>query len=178
MKDYIKIGRKIAKLLRHDPEDLKIDKNGYVIVEELLKKININQYDLDYIVKNNDKKRFVYNQDRNKIRAAQGHSIKVDVELKTTRPPNILYQGTTNENFEKIKKSGEINKMKRLHVHLTEDKNTAYSVGKRHSKRDEPALLKINSAAMYADGFKFYLSENDVWLTNNVPIKYVEKINF
>lgn len=175
MMNYIQVGKKITYLLRHNPEDLLIDKHGYVDVLSLLNKINITQEELDYIVDNNDKKRLAYNENKTKIRASQGHTIKVDVELKKVRPPRILYQGTTVENFEKIKKSGEISKMKRLHVHLTDDKNTAYTVGKRHSKREEPIILKINSAAMYSDGFKFYLSENGVWLTDNVPLKYIEK---
>ena len=172
--NYIKIGKKITYLLRHNPEDLKIDKNGFVNVDDLLRKVNITIDDLDYIVETNDKKRLAYNEDKSKIRANQGHSIKVDVGLKEIRPPRILYQGTSPENYEKIVKSGGLEKMSRLHVHLSDEKETAYNVGKRHSKREAPVILEINSAAMYADGFKFYLSENGVWLTDNVPIKYIK----
>lgn len=174
MKNYIQIGKKISYLLRHNPEDLSMDKNGYVGVTELLKKVGITQAELDHIVDTNDKKRLSYNNDKTKIRATQGHSINVDVELKLTRPPRILYCGTSPENFEKIKKSGGLEKMKRLHVHLSQDQKTAYDVGKRHCKNEEPIVLTIDSAAMYTDGFKFYLSENGVWLTDNVPLKYVK----
>lgn len=174
MKDFIKIGRKITYLLRHNPEDLVIDKQGYVNVLDLLKKVGITQDDLDYIVETNDKKRLGYNDDKSKIRALQGHSINVDVGLKAVRPPRTLYQGTSPENYEKIMKSTGLEKMNRLHVHLSDETETAWNVGKRHSKRETPIILEINSAAMYADGFKFYLSENGVWLTDNVPLKYIK----
>lgn len=174
MKNYIQIGKKITYLLRHNPEDLVMDKNGYVSVSSLLAKVGISQSDLDYIVNTNDKKRLAYNSDKTKIRASQGHSISVDVELKKTRPPRVLYHGTSPDSFEKIKKSGGLDKMNRLHVHLTDNEKTAYSVGKRYSKYLEPVILKIDSAAMYADGFDFYQSENGVWLTDNVPLKYIK----
>ena len=170
--DYIQIGKKITYLLRHNPEDLTIDKNGYVSVSSLLEKVRIKQQDLDYIVDTNDKKRLAYNDDKTLIRASQGHSIKVDVQLKETRPPRVLYHGTSAESYEKIKKTG-LSKMNRLHVHLTDNKETAYKVGKRYSKDKQPIILEIDSAAMYTDGYKFYLSENGVWLTDNVPVKYI-----
>ena len=173
MKDYIQIGKKITYLLRHNPEDLVMDKNGYVSVSLLLKKVNITQSELDHIVDTNDKKRLAYNEDKTLIRASQGHSIKVDVELKSVRPPKVLYHGTSSDSYEKIKKTG-LSKMRRLHVHMTDDKNTAYKVGKRYSKYKEPIILEIDSAEMYTDGYKFYLSENNVWLTDNVPAKYIK----
>lgn len=151
-----------------------MDKYGYVNTLSLLNKLNITQEELDYIVDTNDKKRLSYNEDKSMIRASQGHSIKVDVQLKKSIPPRILYHGTSFESFEKIKKSGGLNKMKRLHVHLSEDKKVAYSVGKRYSKYKEPVILEINAAAMYADGYNFYKSDNGVWLTDNVPLKYIK----
>ena len=173
MKDYIQIGKRITYLLRHNPEDLVMDKNGYVSVSSLLKKIGITQSELDHIVDTNDKKRLAYSEDKSLIRASQGHSIKVDVELKSVRPPRVLYHGTSSESYEKIIKTG-LSKMRRLHVHMTDDKNTAYKVGKRYSKYKEPIILEIDSASMFTDGYKFYLSENSVWLTDNVPVKYIK----
>jgi len=173
MKNYIQIGKQITYLLRHNPEDLIMDKNGYVSVISLLNKVGITQQELDHIVDTNDKKRLSYNSDKTLIRASQGHSIKVDVQLKETRPPRILYHGTTYENYEKIKKTG-LNKMRRLHVHLTDDYDIAFSVGKRYSKYKDPIILIIDSAKMSTDGFKFFKSENDVWLTDNVPSKYIK----
>ena len=172
--DYIQIGKKITYLLRHNPEGLLIDKNGYVNVSSLLIKVGITQADLDHIVDTNDKKRLAYNNDKTKIRASQGHSIKVDVELKMTRPPKALYHGTSPDNLNNIMKNG-LSKMKRLHVHLTDDEDVAYSVGKRYSKYKKPSILEIDSASMYTDGYKFYLSENGVWLTDNVPSKYINE---
>lgn len=169
---YIKIGKKITYLLRHNPEDLTMDKYGYVDVPSLLKKVGITLLELDYIVDTNNKKRLSYNENKKKIRATQGHSIKVDVQLKQKRPPMILYHGTTQLNYDKIKKMG-LNKMRRLHVHLSDDKNVAYDVGKRYSKNKEPVILEIDAERMYSDGYKFYLSENGVWLTDNVPKKYI-----
>jgi len=173
MKNYIQIGKKITYLLRHNPEDLVMNKNGYVSVSSLLNKVDITQQELDHIVDTNDKKRLAYNSDKTKIRASQGHSVDVDVELKSVRPPRVLYHGTSSDNYNKIVRGNGLNKMKRLHVHLTDDKNSAYSVGKRYSKYKEPIILEIDSASMYTDGYKFYLSANGVWLTDNVPLKYI-----
>lgn len=174
MKNYIQIGKKITYLLRHNPEDLVMDKNGYVSVSSLLNKVGITQEELDHIVDTNDKKRLAYNADKTMIRASQGHSIKVDVELKVSRPPRFLYHGTSEESYNKIIKSGGLSKMNRLHVHLTDNEKIAHSVGKRYSKYKEPIILEVDSAAMYTDGFIFYKSENDVWLTDNVPLKYIK----
>ena len=132
------------------------------------------QQELDYIVDTNDKKRLAYeDESKTKIRASQGHSIKIDVGLKAERPPKVLYHGTTYESYQKIVKNG-LDKMRRLHVHLTDNKDVAYTVGKRYSKYKEPIILEIDSAAMHTDGYKFYLSENGVWLTDNVPSKYLK----
>ena len=170
-----KKSRKLSYLLRHEPEDLKIDKNGYVLVIDLLKKLNMSLQDLEEIVADNDKKRFSFNNSKDMLRASQGHSINVDVGLKSVRPPRILYHGTSPSSYEKIIKSKGLDKMGRLHVHLTDDKSIAFSVGKRYSKYKSPIILEIDSKAMNADGFKFYLSENGVWLTDNVPLKYIKK---
>ena len=171
--NYIKISKQITYLLRHNPKGLNMDKLGYVNVLDLLNKVEITQETLDYIVDTNDKKRLAYNDNKTKIRASQGHSIKgIDVELYKSNPPHILYHGTSKENYIKIKKSG-LSKMKRLYVHLTSDINIAYETGKRYSKKEEPIILKINAKLMSFDGFIFYLSENNVWLTDNVPNKYI-----
>ena len=101
-----KKSREMSYLLRHEPEDLKMDKNGYVLVTDLLKKLNISLQDLEEIISENDKKRFAFNNSKDMVRASQGHSIKVDVQLKATRPPRVLYHGTTDENYPKIMKTG------------------------------------------------------------------------
>lgn len=163
----------LSYLLRHNPEDLYMDSNGWVSVADILKKLQMTSDDLKEIVKNNDKKRFGFNDDQTKIRANQGHTIDVDVELKETQPPKYLYHGTSPTFVKEILKSGGLSKMKRQHVHLSADKDTAYKVGKRHAKYLEPAIFTVKSEEMYKDGFKFYLSQNGVWLTDYVPKNYI-----
>jgi putative RNA 2'-phosphotransferase len=175
MSDYIKIGKRMSFLLRHRPEDLVMDKSGYVFVSDLINKLGISTYDLDFIVQTDDKKRYSYNTDKTKIRASQGHTIDIDIKYKKYTPPEFLYHGTSEDNYNKIVKSKNINKMRRQHVHLSEFVEDAYIVGKRHEKYKMPTILKIDSYKMYSDGFIFYKSDNNVWLTDNVPLKYVIK---
>ena len=115
-----------------------------------------------------NKKRYELNTAKSKIRARQGHSIPVDVELKEVMPPDILYHGTATRFLDSIFKKGLI-KGNRLYVHLSGDEETAIKVGSRHGK---PYVLKVNAKKMYNDGYKFYLSNNDVWLIDNVPTNY------
>lgn len=178
-----KIAKSVSKflslVLRHSPETigLQLDENGWADVEELIIKCNNrgSQNDmtvelLDYVVENNDKKRFTYNEDKTKIRASQGHSISVELNLEETAPSEFLYHGTVGKFMESIRKEG-LKKMSRQHVHLSKDKETATKVG---SRRGVPQILTVRSGAMHRDGYTFYLSENNVWLTDEVPPKYIE----
>ncbi len=177
-KDEIKTGKFLSLVLRHKPETigLEIDKNGWAEVDKLLlcfkrsgKNLSFDM--LEKIVNENDKHRYSFNEDKTKIRANQGHSIPVDVELKEMKPPEILYHGTAVKYLGSIMNNG-INKASRLHVHLSQDYKTALGVGIRHGK---PVVLTVDSGKMYRDGFKFFLSENNVWLCDNVPAKYIEE---
>lgn len=125
---------------------------------------------LIYIVENNDKKRFAFSEDQTRIRANQGHSIEVELNLKDEEPLAYLYHGTVAKSLDSIKAEG-LKKMDRQHVHLSSDKETAVKVGGR---RGVPHILTIKSGEMFKDGFKFYQSENKVWLTDEVPVKYIE----
>lgn len=173
-KELIKTSRYLSKLLRHDPDDLQMDSNGWIKVNDLLNKIDISLEELDIIVETNDKKRFRYNEDKSKIRANQGHSINVDVQLDVKEPPHRLYHGTAYRNKESILKNGIV-KMKRQHVHLSQDIDTALNVAKRHCKNDTPIIFEINSKLMSFDGYKFYLSNNDVWLTDYISTIYIKE---
>jgi putative RNA 2'-phosphotransferase len=171
------VSKFLSLVLRHSPEKigLKLDENGWADVAELIAKCNkkgqkLNPELLDYVVENNDKKRFAYNDDKTKIRASQGHSISVELDLAETEPLDFLYHGTVGKFMESIRNEG-LRKMNRQHVHLSKDKETAIKVG---SRRGAPQILTIRSGAMFKDGFKFYLSENNVWLTDEVPAKYIE----
>ncbi len=173
-KELINKGKHLAFLLRHDKESFDgglIDKNGWRKVSELVKSHGYTKSMLDDIVNTNEKKRYEFNSDKSKIRARQGHSIPVDVELKEVVPPDILYHGTSTRFLESIFKDGIV-KGNRLYVHLSSDEETATKIGSRHGK---PYVLKINLKKMYEDGYKFYKSNNGVWLTDNVPSKYIEK---
>lgn len=171
------VSKFLSLVLRHSPEKigLKLDENGWADVAELIAKCNkkgqkLNPELLDYVVENNDKKRFAYNDDKTKIRASQGHSISVELNLAETEPLDFLYHGTVGKFMESIRNEG-LKKMSRQHVHLSKDKETAIKVG---SRRGAPQILTIRSGAMFKDGFKFYLSDNNVWLTDEVPAKYIE----
>jgi putative RNA 2'-phosphotransferase len=167
----------LSLVLRHSPETihLKLDENGWADVEELITKCNrhnkqLNLDVLNVVVETNDKKRFAFNEDKTKIRASQGHSIIVELNLNEALPLDYLYHGTVQASIDGIKEKG-LQKMSRQHVHLSKDKETAVKVG---SRRGKPIVLRIDSKTMHADGFKFYLSENEVWLTDEVPLKYIE----
>jgi putative RNA 2'-phosphotransferase len=143
-------------------------------VQELIEKINQqgNQLTtalLHEIVDSKDKQRFSLNADKTCIRANQGHSIEVKLNLAATIPPAILYHGTTEKYLNSILQSG-LQKQQRQHVHLSATADTAKAVGSRHGK---PIVLSIYAQAMHAAGYIFYLSENQVWLTDAVPVKYI-----
>ncbi len=167
----IKKSKFLSLILRHNPQrvGIALDDQGYACVKELLEKINLTFDELTYVVENNNKKRFAFNNDLTKIRASQGHSLKVDLKFKPVEPPELLYHGTSTKNIGLIKENGLI-KMNRQHVHLSKDEATAVNVGSRHGK---PVVLKVLSGKMQSEKYEFYYSENKVWLTDNVPVKYI-----
>ena len=175
------ISRYISLILRHKPETINIvlNEHGWANVDELINGIKkqYNEFDmetLDEIVKTDNKQRYSFNEDKTLIRANQGHSINVDVELKEIEPPKVLFHGTGEKYLGSIEKQGLLS-MSRLYVHLSSDINVARTVGKRHCKGDEePVVLFIDTEQMYRDGYKFYLSKNKVWLTKHVPEKYIK----
>ncbi len=164
--------RKLSYLLRHNPEELSMDKNGYVLVLDILSKLDISLENLETIVEENDKKRFSFNKNRDSLRASQGHSVTVDLGLKSQVPPVVLYHGTVDSALKGIFKDG-LKKVKRHAVHLSHETLTATKVG---SRRGDAIILEIDSKRMYADGIKFFKSENGVWLVDEVPSKYIKKL--
>ena len=165
--------RKISYLLRHNPEDLKMDKRGWVRVEDLLKKLDMTQEELDDIVANNNKKRFGYDNNKVHIRAHQGHNAKLNlrIEFKEVQFPRDYYHGTTASKLEIILKQG-LKPMSRAHVHLSKDVMTATTVGMRHGS--DVKVLIIDGNQMKRDGLKIYQSENNVILADEVPAKYIK----
>ena len=162
----------ISLILRHKPETIgiKLDKHGYANVNELLEGVNINFDTLEKIVREDEKGRYSFNEDKTKIRANQGHTINVDVELEEKIPPDILYHGTATKYEESINRIGLIAK-ERLYVHMTDDLENAKKVGARHGKL---IVYEIDAKQMAKDGIKFYLSVNNVWLTKKVDVKYLK----
>ena len=178
MGNLIKTSRFISLILRHKPETIGItlDEHGWANVEELIagvnKKYPIDMQILEKIVNDDDKNRYSFNGDKTMIRANQGHSIAVDVELKKLNPPDILYHGTGEKYVESIERQGLIRK-NRLYVHLSNDIEIAKKVGKRHGK---PVIYEIDCKKMIEDGIEFFKSENNVWLVESVPVKYLKKL--
>lgn len=175
--DLKKNSKFLSLVLRHQPEliHLTLDENGWANVAELLEKVKTKQIELDfaklqYIVEHNDKNRFAFSPDYIKIRANQGHSIAIDLALVPKTPPTILFHGTALQNIVSIKEKGLV-KGKRNHVHLSTNQETAIKVGMRHGK---PVILGVDAEKMCADGILFYQSANGVWLTDNVPVKYIQ----
>lgn len=165
----------IALILRHKPEviGITLDEHGWANVNELIAGIAKQQpFDLETLVKivdTDNKQRYSFNDDKTLIRANQGHSLPVDVELEEKEPPTVLFHGTGLKYKESIEKNGLIPKS-RLYVHLSADKETALKVGERHGT---PVVYVVHSSEMFKAGFKFYLSKNGVWLTKTVPVKYL-----
>jgi len=169
------LSKQLAFLLRHDKEGYKegkIDKEGWRDVNELISDHGFNRSEIVEIVKTDKKGRYEFNTDQNKIRAVQGHSIPVSVDLIESKPPDILYHGTSTKFIDSIFKNG-IESRTRLYVHLSQNKEVAMEVGKRHGN---PVILEINAKKMYEDGVKFFQSKNKVWLVEYVPTKYIKKI--
>ena len=171
------ISRFMSLILRHKPETIGIclDEHGWADVQELIEgiaeKYEFNQEILEEIVRTDNKQRYSFNEDKTLIRANQGHSIPVDVELEEKEPPEELWHGTAEKYVTSIEQQGLLAKS-RLYVHLSKEQETAVKVGARHGK---PVLYRVKSGQMYRDGYKFYLSKNGVWLTKQVPVKYLEK---
>ncbi len=176
-KKNIQKSKFLSLILRHKPEEINItlDQNGWADLDELIQKskkkgIQLDRDEIQKIVKENNKNRFSISEDGKRIRANQGHSIPVDVQLKEQIPVGPLYHGTANRFVESIMAQG-IKSQNRLHVHLSDSLEVAEMVGKRHGK---VVILQLNTAQMIEDGVVFYRSENGVWLTNFVDKKYIQ----
>jgi putative RNA 2'-phosphotransferase len=173
-----KISKIMSFWLRHSPEKggLTLDKEGYVSTESLLNALSKEGYpithnQLDEVVETNDKKRFTYNSDKKKIRAAQGHSIKVDIKMKEKVPPTLLFHGTKEQFLLSIKKNGLV-KGNRNHVHLSANLDTAHKVANRRNGKS--VIIAIFAKKMAEDGYKFFISDNGVWLIDHVPSNYLD----
>lgn len=175
----VKVSKYLSKHLRHQPArlGLALQSGGWVDVEELLSACRAHRFplsraELDEVVAKNDKQRFAFDESATRIRANQGHSVEIDLELAPSAPPAVLYHGSGAGSVEAILKTG-LQKRARHHVHLSADTATAAKVGARHGR---PVVLQVDAAAMHAAGTLFYVSANGVWLTDEVPPEFLKVI--
>ena len=167
--NLVTISKFLSYVLRHKPDaiGLTLDPEGWADIDELIAKadVPIDHALLQQAVAQNDKKRFALSADGRSIRANQGHSIKVDLGLTPTQPPETLYHGTADRFLDSILGEG-LTPQNRQYVHLSQDEATAKRVGSRHGK---PVILMLPARTMHDAGHRFYLAQNNVWLTDHVP---------
>lgn len=175
----VKVSKYLSKHLRHEPEALGLElaPGGWVGVDELLaacarRGFRVSRLELEEVVAGSDKQRFAFDEAGARIRANQGHSVEVDLQLAPATPPAVLYHGTGERTVETIL-AGGLNRMSRHHVHLSADAETARRVGGRHGR---PAVFEVDAARMAADGHEFYVSANGVWLVERVPAEYLRRL--
>lgn len=174
----VRISRYISMILRHHPEKagVSLDEHGWADVDALIAGVSkvhpLTRELLEEIVRTDDKQRYSFSEDGTRIRANQGHSVHVDVELARKEPPEYLFHGTGQKYTAFIDRQGLLPRG-RLYVHLSSDTETAQKVGVRHGT---PVIYRVASGKMARDGFAFFLSVNQVWLTPIVPAEYLEKM--
>ena len=168
--------RFLSLVLRHKPQTIGVtlDGCGWVEIDSLLKAMaahgkGMSRSELESVVANNDKKRFAISDDGKRIRAVQGHSVDVDLNLKRGHPPDTLYHGTVERFLKPILREG-LKPMDRHHVHLSPDRRTAFKVG---SRRGKAVILEVDARRMTDDRMEFFVSDNGVWLVDRVPPEYL-----
>lgn len=173
----VKLSKLIATVLRHKPEKIGItlDEHGWAVIDDLIRGIRDFGREIDFaiverIVKENNKQRFTISEDGKKIRANHGHSVDVSLEYVPKAPPEILYHGTVEENMDSIKEKGLLHQ-KRLFVHLSVNVEVAKDVARR--RKGNPVIYKVMAGNMHRDGYPFFLSASGIWLTDHVPVKYL-----
>jgi putative RNA 2'-phosphotransferase len=176
MSDFKSISKNLRYVRRHRPDSVGLDlqDGGWVAVDVLLAALadhgkSLDRATLEQVVAGNDKQRFEFSDDGACIRARQGHSVEVSLGYEPVTPPAVLYHGTAARNLEAILAEG-LDKRRRHDVHLSTNQETMIQVAKRHGK---PVLLAVDAARMAADGHQFYVTGNNVWLTDRVPPEYL-----
>lgn len=175
-KAIIRTSKFLSLVLRHQPEmiGIELDESGWTDVDQLLEALDrrgrtVTREQLEFVVRENDKRRFALSDDGSRIRASQGHSINVKLGYVPVEPPESLYHGAPEKFVASIRQSG-LKRMQRHDVHLHEDQHVAETVGQR---RGNPVVLVIRSGDMHRDGYEFFVTPNQVWLTDHVPAQYI-----
>ena len=171
MEKHVKTSKYLALILRHDPSraGIVLDNHGWCNIDKLLSGMHISRKVLDEVVSTDEKRRYTISADGKKIRAAQGHSVPIDLDLEEVVPPDILYHGTNARSLKSIREHG-LNRMHRQFVHLSSTRDLAMAVGAR---RGDPLVLSIEAKRMSDVGHNFYLSENNVWLCYHIPPEFI-----
>jgi len=177
--EYKRLSKFLCVVLRHNPSaaGVEVNEHGWAKVDELIERVRstgreIDREKLEAIVATDSKTRYSFSADGTMIRCNHGHTIPVDLELPATQPPEFLLHGTGDVHVPSIDQQG-LKPVKRMYVHMTESMEMAVSVGSRHGK---PVLYRVHSGAMARDGYVFYRSASQIWLTDRVPKGYLEKI--
>ena len=177
---YIRLSRFLSLILRHRPEviGIQLDRHGWADVDALIQGVrqrhpSFDRDTLEEIVRTDDKQRYAFSPDGTKIRANQGHSVHVDLELAPVDPPDTLWHGSARRFLDSIRQKGLLPGA-RLQVHLSADYPTAVKVGARHG---QPVVFQVNCRDMTRDGYLFYQAENGVWLTDCVPPQYLRLLS-
>jgi len=174
----VKISKYLSRHLRHDPEGLGLTlaPGGWVGVDDLRaacarRRFGLSWAEMEQVVAQNSKQRFSFDPTGTLIRANQGHSVAVDLQLEPPAPPAVLFHGAGHRTAPLIARAG-LDKMRRHHVHLSADPETARAVGARHGR---PIIFQVDAAAMAQAGHLFYRSDNGVWLTDAVPPEFLRE---
>ncbi|MCR4814730.1 MAG: RNA 2'-phosphotransferase [Lachnospiraceae bacterium] len=177
MEDLKRIGKYVSMLLRHHPEEAGVilDEHGWTDVESLIHRVSpkypLTEEMLHQMAFAPDKQRYEFSEDGKRIRAVHGHSVNVDLGYEEVKPPKILYHGTAEKYLDAILAEG-LKKQSRQFVHLSELREQAETVGRRHGRL---VMFTVKAEEMYRDGYRFYKSVSGVWLTNHVPIEYLKR---
>ncbi|MBN8214811.1 MAG: RNA 2'-phosphotransferase [Xanthomonadales bacterium] len=176
MNDLVSTSKFLSLVLRHRPEviGLSLDEAGWADIDTLIRLSQahkpLTRALIEQVVEENSKQRFAISDDGRRIRANQGHSIEIELGLQPLAPPRLLYHGTATRFVEAIRREG-LAKRSRQHVHLSADADTATAVGARHG---QPAVLIVRAGEMAAAGHALFRSENGVWLTDAVPVEFID----
>jgi putative RNA 2'-phosphotransferase len=172
-----KTSKFLAYLLRHHPDaiGLRVNAHGWAEVDELIGKArregrSLNRSLIKKVIYESSKNRFDLSSDGQKIRANYGHSIAVNLDYHPVAPPDQLFRRTAIGNVESIRQQG-IHAGSRQYVHLSEDKQNAREVGRRHG---QPIILSVQDKRMYNNGYDFYPTPAAIWLTSHVPSDYIQ----
>lgn len=175
--NYEALSKDVSFALRHHLEQyqLHLDKEGWVLVDDLIQALQVNpkwkEVTVDHfkiMIEKSMKQRHELVDGH--IRAFYGHSTKDKVEKIEAIPPKILYHGTIQSVVDIILKDG-LKPQKRQYVHLSSTLETAVIVANR--RKDEMVILVVDTEAATKDGHKFYKGNEDIWLCDELPAKYL-----